>query len=127
MMKIKKPQSQEELDIYSAIVKFTKEKNGHISENVRVIIRYGKKGHKRKKDLQVPGYIDTDELNWTKYKKEGIAVYHRVSNGQNYDYIDNRRICVHTILRENLEKLVSEVCFGNSNKHKNYSKINGNR
>jgi len=81
---------------------------------VRVTIRYGKKGPTRKKDLPIPDYIDIDELNWTRYKGRPISVYHRTSNGQNYDYVDNRGITVFISLGQRLEDLVNKVCFGNS-------------
>lgn len=117
-MKIKKPKSQEFLDIYSAILKFTKEKNGQVSKDmVRVIIRYSRRGPTRKRDLEVPKnikdplYVNTDNLNWTKYQGKPISVYHRRSED---DYINSIGISVHTNLCQRLEDLVSKVCFGNS-------------
>lgn len=69
-MKIKNPKSGKVLDIGSAIVKFTK-KNGQVSDKVRVVIYYDKKGSKRgskrKRDLPIPKEIDTDDLAWKKY------------------------------------------------------------
>ena len=121
-MRIKKPKSEEYLDIYSARLTFTKKKNGQVSKDmVRVVIRY-KKRDPKKRDFQIPDkpnpddpkdlYINTDELHWVRYRGEVIAVYHRVSkNGQDYDYVNSRRICVHTILRSGLENLVEKVCF----------------
>jgi hypothetical protein len=65
----KTPQSQEPLNIYSAKLKFTKEKNGQVSKDmVRVTIRYSKKRHIRKKDFPVPDYINTFNLNWIRYR-----------------------------------------------------------
>lgn len=122
MMKIKKPESEEYLDIYSARLTFTKKKNGQVSKDmVRVVIRY-KKRDPEKRDFQIPDkpnpndpkdlYINTDELHWVRYRRKVIAVYHRVSkNDQDYDYVNSRRICVHTILRSGLENLVEKVCF----------------
>lgn len=108
-MKIKNPQSQEEGDIYSAKLKFTKERNGQVSkEMVRVTIRYGIKGPTRKKDLQVPDNINTFNLNWTKYGGKPISVYHRRNKD---DYVDNVGMIVHTDLCQKLENLVSEICF----------------
>jgi len=79
-------QSQEQLNIYSAKLKFTKEKNGQVSkEMVRVTIRYGIKGPTRKKDLRVPDDINTFNLNWIRYKGKPISVYHRRSKD---DYVD---------------------------------------
>ena len=105
----KTPQSQEPLNIYSARLKFTKEKNGQISKDmVRVIIRYGKKGPARKKDLRIPNDINTFNLNWTKYRGKPICVYHRRSKD---DYVDNGGMIVHTDLCQKLEELVSKVCF----------------
>lgn len=116
-MKIQKPQSQEELYIYSAIVKFTK-KNGQVSDKVRVIIYYDKKGSKRgskrKGDVKIPKEIDTGDLAWKKYRGEGIvATYHRNGDSKNYDYIPFNKggINIPTALRHRLEGLVKKVCF----------------
>jgi len=63
-MKIKNPQSGEYLNIYSARLTFIKEKNGYVSENVRVTICRYKKGPKRRKeDLKIPKEINTFNLN----------------------------------------------------------------
>ena len=117
-MEIRKPKSQESAYIYSAILKFTKGKNGHVSENVHIVIRYYRKGGKRKKDLPIPKEIKTENLEWKKYKGEGICVYRRTGNGENYDYVDSRGINAPTGLVQKLEDLVKEACFGNSNKTK---------
>ena len=116
-MKIKNPKSEEYLNIYSAIVKFTREKNGLVSENVRVIIYYDKKGSKRgskrKRDIKIPKEIDTGDLAWKKYKGKGIvAVYHRDGDSENYDYAPKGGINIHTGLGQKLEDLVKEACFG---------------
>ena len=101
------------LDIYSARLIFKKGKRDQGS-SVIIKIRYSKKGPTRKRNLQVPDYINTDELNWIKYRGEGISVYYRISNGQNYDYVDNRRITISTNLAQKLEELVCEVYSKNS-------------
>ena len=108
-MKIKNPKTGAYLNIYSARLTFIKEKNGRVSENVRVTIYRYKKRPKRI-DLPVPKDIDTFNLNWI--KKKGIAVYYR-KNGEN-NYEDYRRVSIHTGLGQKLEDLVKEVCFGNS-------------
>ncbi|HUW43777.1 MAG TPA: hypothetical protein VMV95_02355 [Bacillota bacterium] len=112
-MKIKKPQSEEYLEIYSARLTFKKEKKEHISDKVYVTIYYGKKKSKKKKDILIPENIDPDELNWMKGKD--IALYYRInyypSKPENYDYIDSRGIAVSTSLCQKLENLVNKVCF----------------
>ena len=73
-MKIKKPKSEEYLDIYSARLTFTKKKNEQVSKDmVRVVIRYDRKRHIRREDLKVPKDINTFNLNWTKYGGKPIA------------------------------------------------------
>jgi len=110
-MRIENPQSQEELEIYSARLKFTKEKNGQVSkEMVRVVIRY-KKRDPKKRDLPIPKDIDTSDLAWKRYRGEDIAIYRRTGNGENYDYVIKSRINIPTALRHRLESLVKEVCF----------------
>ena len=115
-MKIKNPKSDELLEIGSAILKFTK-KNGQVSDKVRITIRYSKKGDKRKKDLEVPKEINTDELNWKRYRGEDIAKYRRTGNSENYDYAIKSRISIPTALRYRLEDLVKEACFGKIIRH----------
>ncbi len=106
-------QSQEPLNIYSAKLKFTKEKNGQVSKDiVRVTIRYFKKRRIRRKDLRIPDYISTDELNWVRYRGKPISIYHRRNKGQGY--VDNGGMIVHTDLCQKLEELVSKVCLENS-------------
>lgn len=126
-MRIKNPQSQEELKIYSARLKFTKEKkeNGQVKNMVRVTIRY-KKRDPKKRDFQIPNkpnpddpedlYINTEELHWVRYRGKDIAIYRRTSNGENYDYVIKSRINIPTALRYRLEGLVKKVCFENSDK-----------
>jgi len=114
-MRIENPQSKKEIDIYSAIVKFTKEKNGKVLKDmVHVIIRYGQRGPKRKKDLEVPKDIDTDKLEWRRYRGKPISEYRRTGNSQDYDYEHKRRISIPTALRYKLEGLVKKACFENS-------------
>jgi len=112
-MRIENPQSQEELYIYSAKLKFTKEKNGQVSKDmVRVVIRYGQRGPKRKKDLEVPKEINTGELEWRRYKGKNNSEYRRTGNSQDYDYEDSiTKISIPTAIRHKLEGLVKEVCF----------------
>ena len=128
-MKIKNPETKEHVDLYSAILKFAKKKNGQISKNiVRIIIRYGKKGPTRKRDIGLPNnpkhknYIDTGDLEWTKYQGKPISVYHRANsvylrtNEQNYDYVNSKGIIASTNLCQKLEDLVQKVCFKKSKK-----------
>ena len=115
-MRIENPQSKEELEIYSARLKFTKEKNGQVSKNmVRVVIRY-KKRYPKKRDLPIPKDIDTRDLAWKRYRGEDIAIYHREGDSKNYDYEIKSRINIPTALRHRLEGLVKKVCFENSDK-----------
>ena len=121
-MKIKNPQSGEEIYIYSAMLKYIK-KNGQVSDKVRVVIYYDKKGSKRgskrKRDLPIPKEIDTDDLAWKKYRGKGIvATYHRDGDSENYDYIPFNKggISIPTALIHRLENLVKEACFENSDK-----------
>ena len=116
-MRIKNPKTGEYLNIYSARLTFIKEKNGHVSENVHIVIYYdkrgSKRGSKRKRDLPIPKEIDTGDLAWKKYKGKGIvAVYHRDGDSENYDYAPKGGINVHTGLGQKLEDLVKEACFG---------------
>ncbi len=129
-MKIKNPKTGEEINIYSAIIKFTKEKNEQGSKNMaRVVIRSSKKEGKRKRDFQIPDepdpddpydlYIDTDKLEWRKYKGRGlVSTYHRSGNSENYDYTPFSKggIPLPTGLGQKLEYLVKKTCFENSNK-----------
>ena len=117
-MRIENPQSKKELDIYSARLKFTKEKNGQVSKNiVRVVIRY-KKRDPKKRDLPIPKDIDTRDLAWKRYRGEDIAIYHREGDSKNYDYIPFNKggIRIPAALRHRLEGLVKKVCFENSDK-----------
>ena len=117
-MKIQNPQTEEEIYIYSAKLKFTK-KNGHVSENVRVTIRYTKKRSIRRKDFKIPNdpkkddYIDTFNLNWIKYRGKGIATYHRKGDDPDHHYTSGG-IIISTKLGQKLEDLVKEACFENS-------------
>jgi hypothetical protein len=113
-MEIKNPKSEKEIYIYSAILKFTK-KNGHVSENVRVIIRYKKGSKRRKEDLKIPKEINTFNLNWKKYMGGGIATYHREGDDPDH-YYTSGGVTISTNLGQRLEDLVKEACFGNSDK-----------
>ena len=127
-MLIKNPETGKETYIYSAIIKFTKEKNEQISKNMaRVVIRSSKKGGKRKRDFQIPdnpddpGYINIGNLEWRKCRGEGIvAVYHRTGDSENYDYTPFSRggVPVPTGLCQKLEHIVLKAYFENSDKKK---------
>lgn len=110
-MKIKNPKTGEYLNIYSARLTFKKKENGQVSDKVRITIRYGIKRPTRQKDLEVPKEINTDNLNWKRYRGEDIAIYRRTGNSENYDYVIKSRISIPTALRYRLEDLVKEVCF----------------
>lgn len=91
------------IDIYSAIVKFTKKIHGI---NVSVHIRYSKKEGIEKTKLPFPDNIRDEDLCWTVYSGERIAVYHREDN---IEYIDMKHSHVHTNLGQKLERLVREA------------------
>ncbi|MEK6830350.1 MAG: hypothetical protein AABY15_09620 [Nanoarchaeota archaeon] len=92
-------------DIYSA--KLTFKRNLGV---VVVEIRPVKNGEAKKKRLPIPEEIDQRELNWIRYRKEIISIYHRKINGDNYEYRDPKHIIAPTSLSQRLEQLVSNVC-----------------
>ncbi|MDP3992535.1 MAG: hypothetical protein Q8P79_03465 [Nanoarchaeota archaeon] len=104
-----RPENQP-IDIYSAIVKFTKKIHGI---NVSVHMRYSKKGGMKKTKLPFPDNIRDGDLLWTIYGGESISVYHREDN---IEYIDMNHSHVHTNLGQKLERLVREA-------HKRFRKI----
>ena len=97
-----RPENQP-INVYSAIVKFTKKIHGI---NVSVHMRYSRKGGMKKTKLPFPDNIRDEDLCWTMFSGERIAVYHREDN---IKYIDRERSLVYTNLSQKLERLVREA------------------
>ena len=120
-MKIKNPRSEEEINIYSARLTFTKKKNenGQVKNMVHIVIRYSQRGPKRKKDLEVPKDINIDELEWRRYKGRGSSEYRRTGNSENYDYAPKGEgVRIPAALRHQLEGLVKKTCFEKITRYK---------
>lgn len=78
---------------------------------VVVDIRPTKIGRSRRKELLIPEGISPEELSWTKYHHEIIAVYHRRINDNTYEYTDQMHGKAPTSLNQRLEQLVNDVCL----------------
>ncbi|MBM3228330.1 hypothetical protein FJZ20_00355 [Candidatus Pacearchaeota archaeon] len=94
--------------IYSARLIFKKSKKDKIS-NVSINIRYAKKGKRKKEKRAFPENLNKEELSWTRYHGETLAVYHRLERRGHYSYFDFRSIVAPTNLAQKLEDLVQEV------------------
>lgn len=94
--------------IYSARLIFKRGKKDKIS-SVSINIRYAKKGKRKKEKRAFPENLNKEELSWTGYHGETLAVYHRSERRGKYSYVDFRNIVAPTNLTQKLEDLVQEV------------------
>ena len=94
------------IDIYSARLTFKR--------NLKIVIvdiYYHKKGERKRKKLSIPESINLDELNWVRYRKEIISIYHRIIKGNDLSYKDQKHTIAPTSLGQRLEELVSDAYY----------------
>ena len=70
-----------------------------------------KKGERKRKKLSIPESINLDELNWVRYRKEIISIYHRIIKGNDLSYKDQKHTIAPTSLGQRLEELVSDAYY----------------